>query len=576
MSADFPTIAGGLFGVDALKEAVIPDLSIEQIRDKGKVLWRSSARESEQVAESWGGYQDGVGNAVTRSQQRMTAASAGTGVSVVFGELKSFGDVLFSVSQELAELSATARRAMTDPNLVASTVISPVSAARAGASLVAAATSLTLGSAALTTLALQVRSASKLYRTADQILAQSAAGLVSAADIGFANSWGLVKVGVSAADGFHDYSRSFYQQVSATLGGGLAIGALGTSTISALQSATAFGAGALGGAATLTAYQSVSGASREILRNPLAFSSWRRSGQQFGGISQRFGANLKLTANTMSQDTFDDITGSLVFVAGLGRRIDKAVLIEPDAALAKKLEDNTRSIQATLDDTSYSGAHSPPRTLPQLIASMAMIDGIGAEDASVIRVLKKKSNPPVFTVIIPSTKSWSTQGTVANDLTGNLGIVQGDSALLRLADEALQRSLQETYPTKTDFSDVKIMVAGFSQGGITAAAFAEEYQSRYNIEQVVAVGSPISRFTKIPESTRVLAIESTKDMVPKVDGAENPKLPNWKTWSFDEGKHNALDYASNSEGSNVEPIQQYLDAGNDTLEFKDYYGLRSR
>jgi hypothetical protein len=38
------------------------------------------------------------------------------------------------------------------------------------------------------------------------------------------------------------------------------------------------------------------------------------------------------------------------------------------------------------------------------------------------------------------------------------------------------------------------MVAGFSQGGITAGAFAHDYSSQHNIQQIVTAGAPIGRF----------------------------------------------------------------------------------
>jgi malonyl CoA-acyl carrier protein transacylase len=36
-----------------------------------------------------------------------------------------------------------------------------------------------------------------------------------------------------------------------------------------------------------------------------------------------------------------------------------------------------------------------------------------------------------------------------------------------------------------------VMVAGFSQGGITAGAFAQDYSSQYNIQRIVTAGGVI-------------------------------------------------------------------------------------
>ncbi len=70
-----------------------------------------------------------------------------------------------------------------------------------------------------------------------------------------------------------------------------------------------------------------------------------------------------------------------------------------------------------------------------------------------------------------------------------------------------------------------ILMTGFSLGGITAASIAAS-GSGYNIQQVVTAGSPIARF-EIPDDVDVLAWEANQDVVPSLDGKQNPNA--WTT-----------------------------------------------
>jgi poly(3-hydroxybutyrate) depolymerase len=106
-----------------------------------------------------------------------------------------------------------------------------------------------------------------------------------------------------------------------------------------------------------------------------------------------------------------------------------------------------------------------------------------------------------------------------------------------------------------------VMVAGFSQGGITAGAFAQDYSSQYNIQQIVTAGAPIGRFD-IPSSVHVLSYESTADPVPRLDGTNNPTGSNWQTVHADDGgtgpggSHSDLLYAKMAANNPPDAAQQ--------------------
>ena len=96
--------------------------------------------------------------------------------------------------------------------------------------------------------------------------------------------------------------------------------------------------------------------------------------------------------------------------------------------------------------------------------------------------------------------------------------------------EALRQAMAADGYQPGDDGLPPVMIGGHSQGGITAAAIASnpEYQESYNITSVYTAGSPIARFD-IPEDVSVLSLEYDEDVVPKLDGRDNPDISHWVT-----------------------------------------------
>ncbi|MBH0053114.1 hypothetical protein I6E74_02885 [Salinibacterium sp. SWN139] len=181
------------------------------------------------------------------------------------------------------------------------------------------------------------------------------------------------------------------------------------------------------------------------------------------------------------------------------------------------------------------------------ILTMGQIDSRGGADEAVIRVAHTTSVPPAFTLVIPSTQEWNPLGSlIPNDAMGNLNIMTGQSRLLDASYKALTASIDAYYLENPDAPrPPAVMVAGFSQGGITAGAFAELYGEDLNVKQVLTVGAEIGRFD-IDSDVNVVAYEATGDLVPKLGGARNPA--EWETIEADNGggtitSHKAVLYA---------------------------------
>lgn len=152
---------------------------------------------------------------------------------------------------------------------------------------------------------------------------------------------------------------------------------------------------------------------------------------------------------------------------------------------------------------------------------------LGADDGQVqiIEVAHPPHGEPTYIVQIPGTQDWSpSRGDNPVDLTTNVNLMaMGGSTVMeqQVADAMTKAGIDPGDP---------VMLTGHSQGGITAAAMASDpaMQERYNITSVVTGGSPIGQFD-IPEDVSVMSLEHDQDVVPMLDGADNPDEPNWVT-----------------------------------------------
>jgi hypothetical protein len=138
-----------------------------------------------------------------------------------------------------------------------------------------------------------------------------------------------------------------------------------------------------------------------------------------------------------------------------------------------------------------------------------------------------------FVVQLPGTESWAlTPGITDRDLSTNLHTMAGDSTVyMRGVEEAM---VQAGVP-----AGAPVMLVGHSLGGMTAAALAADpaFRQRFNVTQVVTAGAPIGRF-EVPAGVQVLAVENRNDVVPALDGADNPDRANVTTLTFSANKGN--------------------------------------
>lgn len=130
-------------------------------------------------------------------------------------------------------------------------------------------------------------------------------------------------------------------------------------------------------------------------------------------------------------------------------------------------------------------------------------------------------------VYVPATTAWTVDGDGTTDMTTNLEAVSGrTSAMHAVVERAMEHA--GVGP------DEQVMLVGFSQGGIVAGSLASDpaFTSRYAVSSLLTVGSPISDFALDPD-VDALSIEHEQDLVPDLDGEENPDTAHHTTVTVD-------------------------------------------
>ncbi len=139
-------------------------------------------------------------------------------------------------------------------------------------------------------------------------------------------------------------------------------------------------------------------------------------------------------------------------------------------------------------------------------------------DVALIRVAQRPDARGVrhWIVQFPSTKSWHPRAGVApNDLTADLVVgAEGEPTATRAGLAAMRAAgIREGEP---------VMLAGFSLGGMVAAQVAVRAAAEgFTVSHLVTGGAPLGR-VRIPSGVRVLALEHVLDIVPRIEGRENP------------------------------------------------------
>jgi len=178
-----------------------------------------------------------------------------------------------------------------------------------------------------------------------------------------------------------------------------------------------------------------------------------------------------------------------------------------------------RGIAEVLDGVAHQSTGWPATGDPGGRASVGgRLGPADSPDPGVVR-LEKVTAPggrTAWIVEVPGTQSWSplTAAGTPMDLTTNLRAVAGQPTATGAAVvQALRAAGVRT--------GEPVMLAGHSQGGLTAASLAADpaVRAEFTLTHVVTAGSPVDGIA-VPDDVRVLSLEHTGDLVPALDGTD--------------------------------------------------------
>jgi hypothetical protein len=486
---------------------------------------------------------------------RSYAASAGN-LSVTFHDVDAVTTTIQDLNRFATPLIGTLGTVATDPDLIASLPLSPITGASAEAAALTAAGRLTGNLVVGEALALITASVVSTYQLADSALSNAAANL--RAGIGNAGSLlsGISTVGGSSlsADG---------QIVSSIFGGlgglsvatgdlagalitlprlieGVFVTGIGAATSGILLEGSealarsihqSLGSGSSGEGVGLLSVMGLTTFGVEVGTNFTRNFSWDGA---LADSADEFQGMLGATGSS-----YDDILGLLIHdghTLGMfrdgdaelgGSGLSDAVM---NARNSEAVNDSNSSIYGSDEALNHDEQHHIlPHDVASLFAGSAQIDYVGKDGFADIRIIESADGQghSTYIVQIPSTQGWTPwAGSVPNDSTSDLYAMRyGDQTALSHAVFAAMN--KAGIPTGAGAPPV--MVTGFSLGGITAGAIAANPHG-FNVEQVVTAGAPIGGMS-IPTSTHVTALEARQDPVPSLDGTANPST--WTTVRHD-------------------------------------------
>ena len=257
------------------------------------------------------------------------------------------------------------------------------------------------------------------------------------------------------------------------------------------------------------------------------FSTDARVAHQLNGLAETIHNNAWL-ARLIPKEAWVAL-GAATVAAGLSNTNFSAQMVRA-AAGQLPVEKFDLLTQVIPSEQVLAGQVAAPQ-LPRPSTVAAITQRLNTDSGNIrIEGYQTKSGR-VLMVYLPGTGNWSpVGGKSAFDLRSDVELI-GDSQNTnssRAANAALS-----TYGAK---SSDRLILVGYSQGGMVAAQMAEENS---NVVGLITIGAPISDAKFSPELP-VLSIEHSNDVVPALAGDTNPLTENWATatrhWEIEPGE----------------------------------------
>ncbi|HET7066043.1 MAG TPA: hypothetical protein VFI21_00405 [Nocardioides sp.] len=159
-----------------------------------------------------------------------------------------------------------------------------------------------------------------------------------------------------------------------------------------------------------------------------------------------------------------------------------------------------------------------------------------------------------------ATLPWTADGD-ARDLPADLHVIAGDHTAY---GQGIERAMHDAGIGPHD----PVLLVGHSLGGIEASSLLA-HGSGFDVTQVVTAGSPIGGVRDYPAGTHVLSLENRGDVVPLLDGHDNPDSLQQVTVTFDDhetsiaGNHSLQHYVHGAvavDASTDPSVREQLDS----------------
>jgi hypothetical protein len=261
-------------------------------------------------------------------------------------------------------------------------------------------------------------------------------------------------------------------------------------------------------------------------RLPLALAPLTGPGPSGAGLQAGLSADPGLV----------DVAVQLLTITGDGGLPLPGTTARLAGLLATPFPDGTAVVSAQPAAPTGDGG-GPPRGTADLMRALALRgahnDGGGSID---VRTLDGAGGRRVI-VDITGTTVWNfnpRHGTPqVSDLGTNLRALANRSSVF---ERGVVQALRLAGVTPGE----PIMLVGHSQGGMIAARLSGQLQSAgFTVTHLVTAGAPVG-LAAVPRSVSVLSLQNQGDVVPELDGADNPRRANWITARTDHGEDSVL------------------------------------
>ncbi|WP_432542799.1 hypothetical protein [Kineococcus sp. SYSU DK002] len=430
-----------------------------------------------------------------------TRLTIDSGLAVDPDQLDAVAARLAGVAATCAGAGAVAALAVADPVLAAGAVTAPASAARAAGDLarvVAGAGSAAAVAAEVLALAGQVEVAALRYRAGDEVadaVVALARRAVAEAVVAAAPQVAGVAAAVVAAGVAHRVQEANHRVLGAAVGQAVR----GRVDLEALARTARAEFGAVGGRVA----DDVAGVGRFLAGHPEVV-------EELVALTP----DLLAAADLPAPRTVAGVAGALTSLGAVTPLFrETAVRVTPLERPRATPSRPPRGFAEVLDGVAHQStgyAASAGSVGGRLAAA-----GTPAPGGVRLERVTQADGRVGWVVEIPGTQDWTplpSSTTTPMDLTTNLRAVAGQPTATGAAVVAALRQAGAG-------AGEPVLLAGHSQGGLTAASLAADpaVRAEFRITHVLMAGSPVDGIA-VPEGVRTVSFEHTGDVVPALDG----------------------------------------------------------